>query len=56
MRRHAASDRLLVRFVGNQTAVIAAHRVDARASQASHAYIGPIVVSFRCLIEDVLNV
>jgi hypothetical protein len=56
-QQDTAYGHLLVRFVGNQTAVLAAHQVDARACQAAHAYIGPLVASLRRLIvEDVLNV
>jgi hypothetical protein len=55
-QQDTACGHLLVRPGGSQTAVLAAHQVDTRSGQAAHAYIGPIVVSFRCLIEDVLNV
>ncbi len=56
-QQDTAYGHLLVRFVGNQTAVLAAHQVDARACQAAHTYIGPLVLNIRrVIIKDVLNI
>jgi hypothetical protein len=56
-QQDTACGHLLVRFVGNQTAVLAAYQVDTRTGQAAHAYIGSRVLGVRSVIvEDVLNV
>jgi hypothetical protein len=57
MRCRAASDRLLVRFVRNQTTRLAAHQADTRAGQAAHSDIGSLVLNIRrVIIKDVLNI
>jgi hypothetical protein len=52
--RGPGGQRLLVSFVGDQSARRAAHQMDARTSQAAHTYIRPM--AFNAIVKDVLNV